>query len=228
MVLRGTEVGAAVPDFDTWVAARGPAQLRLAYTLTGDRADTEDVVQEALSRAPPRWARISTLEDPDAYVRRVRGGGGRGVVPGRWWGWSSRCCWWPCWVVCCCRGTTVGEVVRPAEPTPWRTETWQGLEIEVLADWGYGAVCGGGSDPVVDGPDGERRSPECTGRPGVQFFDPALFDSTLAPGKVVAGDDGTWVGYYAWIAGSGRDPAVWVTGDDRATGAADPRLGGRW
>jgi RNA polymerase sigma-70 factor (sigma-E family) len=60
-----------VVDFDDWVAARGPALLRLAYVLTGSRTDAEDVVQDALSRALPRWSRISTLDDPDAYVRRM-------------------------------------------------------------------------------------------------------------------------------------------------------------
>jgi len=59
------------PGFDEWVAARGPALLRLAYTLTGNAADAEDVVQEALSRALPRWGRISRVEDVDAYVRRM-------------------------------------------------------------------------------------------------------------------------------------------------------------
>ena len=52
-----------VPDFDSWVAARGPALLRLAYVLTGNGADAEDVVQDALSRALPRWSRISTVDD---------------------------------------------------------------------------------------------------------------------------------------------------------------------
>ena len=55
------------PEFDAWVAARGQSLLRLAYVLTGNRADAEDVVQDALSRALPRWSRISTVEDPDAY-----------------------------------------------------------------------------------------------------------------------------------------------------------------
>ena len=59
------------PDFDIWVAARGPALLRLAYTLTGNRADAEDVVQEALARALPRWSRISEVDDVNAYVRRM-------------------------------------------------------------------------------------------------------------------------------------------------------------
>ncbi len=58
-------------DFDAWVAARGPGLLRLAFLLTGDRRDAEDLVQEALSRAYSRWERIVRLEDPDAYVRRM-------------------------------------------------------------------------------------------------------------------------------------------------------------
>src|SRR6478735_5550320 len=68
-VARSPEGGA--PDFDGWVAVRGPALLRLAYTLTGSRADAEDVVQEALARALARWSRISAVDDPDAYVRRM-------------------------------------------------------------------------------------------------------------------------------------------------------------
>jgi RNA polymerase sigma-70 factor (sigma-E family) len=61
----------SAPDFDGWVAVRGPALLRLAYTLTGNAADAEDVVQEALARALPRWERISRVDDVDAYVRRM-------------------------------------------------------------------------------------------------------------------------------------------------------------
>ena len=58
-------------DFESYVAARGHALLRLAYLLTGNEADAQDVVQEALSRAVPRWARITQADDPDAYVRRM-------------------------------------------------------------------------------------------------------------------------------------------------------------
>lgn len=67
------ELGArqALSSFDDWVAARGPALLRLAYVLTGNAADAEDVVQEALSRALPRWDRIRQADDVDAYVRRM-------------------------------------------------------------------------------------------------------------------------------------------------------------
>lgn len=64
-------VAEAGPDFDSWVAARGPALLRLAYTLTGNRSDAEDVVQEALARALPRWDRISRVDNVEGYVRRM-------------------------------------------------------------------------------------------------------------------------------------------------------------
>jgi RNA polymerase sigma-70 factor (sigma-E family) len=68
-----SEAGAeAVPAaFDDWVTARGPALLRFAYVLTGNTADAEDVVQDALSRALPRWERLSRAADVDAYVRRM-------------------------------------------------------------------------------------------------------------------------------------------------------------
>ena len=39
--------------------------------LTGNRADAEDAVQDALARALPRWDRSGTVGDPDAYVRRM-------------------------------------------------------------------------------------------------------------------------------------------------------------
>jgi RNA polymerase sigma-70 factor (sigma-E family) len=71
VVVEGVSVAGSAPDFDGWVAVRGPALLRLAYTLTGNTADAEDVVQEALARALPRWGRISKVGDVDAYVRRM-------------------------------------------------------------------------------------------------------------------------------------------------------------
>jgi RNA polymerase sigma-70 factor (sigma-E family) len=71
LVQEGARVAEGTPDFDAWVAARGPGLLRLAYTLTGNRADAEDVVQDALARALPRWSRIARVGDVDAYVRRM-------------------------------------------------------------------------------------------------------------------------------------------------------------
>lgn len=58
-------------DFEAYVAARGQSLMRLAYVLTGNESDAQDVVQEALSRALPRWRRIAEADDIDAYVRRM-------------------------------------------------------------------------------------------------------------------------------------------------------------
>ena len=71
IVVRDEVTPLAVPEFDEWVAARGPALLRLARALTGDAAQADDLVQEALARALPRWSRISAMADPYAYVRRM-------------------------------------------------------------------------------------------------------------------------------------------------------------
>lgn len=57
--------------FEAFVAARGPALLRTAWLLTGDRQFAEDLVQEALSRVVGRWGRLVRGGDPEAYVRRA-------------------------------------------------------------------------------------------------------------------------------------------------------------
>lgn len=41
------------------------------YALTGDRAETEDLVQEAYSRAWQNWERACRHADPEAWVRTV-------------------------------------------------------------------------------------------------------------------------------------------------------------
>jgi RNA polymerase sigma-70 factor (sigma-E family) len=53
-----------------FVVARTPALLRVAYLLTGNQHDAEDLVQTALTRAAGRWESIRH-EDPEAYVRRT-------------------------------------------------------------------------------------------------------------------------------------------------------------
>ncbi|MCU1589617.1 MAG: polymerase, sigma-24 subunit, subfamily protein [Frankiales bacterium] len=55
--------------FEEYVAARFPALRRLAYLLTGDWTEAEDLVQDALVRCERRWSGIAT-DDPHAYVRR--------------------------------------------------------------------------------------------------------------------------------------------------------------
>lgn len=58
-------------SFEEFAATRLPALLRFAAVLTGSRPSAEDVVQEVLMRAQPRWHRIGQLESPEAYVRRM-------------------------------------------------------------------------------------------------------------------------------------------------------------
>jgi DNA-directed RNA polymerase specialized sigma24 family protein len=61
----------AEPDgFREFVATRSPALLRSAWMLTGDAQLAEDLLQTALARTWPHWARVRAGR-PEAYVRRV-------------------------------------------------------------------------------------------------------------------------------------------------------------
>jgi RNA polymerase sigma-70 factor (sigma-E family) len=57
--------------FDDFVAQRLTTLLRFAGVLCGDKHLAEDVVQDVLLRASAMWPRISALDSPDAYVRRM-------------------------------------------------------------------------------------------------------------------------------------------------------------
>ena len=56
--------------FSAFVAARGPALLRLGWLLTGDADAAEDLAQEALARFVRHWDRVSAEGNPEAYVRQ--------------------------------------------------------------------------------------------------------------------------------------------------------------
>ena len=58
-------------DFGDFVAARGPALWRAAWLLTGERALADDLLQTALTRSWPHFARVSRNGSFEAYVRRV-------------------------------------------------------------------------------------------------------------------------------------------------------------
>ncbi|MEO7447217.1 MAG: SigE family RNA polymerase sigma factor [Humibacillus sp.] len=58
-------------DFTAYVSAREQALARLAYLLTGDRDEAEDLLQNALAKVYRHWDRVSAVELPDAYVRRI-------------------------------------------------------------------------------------------------------------------------------------------------------------
>ncbi|WP_307816421.1 SigE family RNA polymerase sigma factor [Nocardioides limicola] len=55
-------------DFSEWVAARGAALQRFARLVSDQEA--ADLVQEALSRAYPRWQKLAESGSAEAYVRR--------------------------------------------------------------------------------------------------------------------------------------------------------------
>ena len=58
-------------EFDAYVVASGLRLKRLAFLLTGDLDAAEDLLQSAYAKVLPRWARIRTYDEPDAYMRRV-------------------------------------------------------------------------------------------------------------------------------------------------------------
>jgi len=58
-------------SFEEFAASRGPALVRLARGLLKDPHHAEDVVQDVLAKALLKWSRISSVDDPDAYVRRM-------------------------------------------------------------------------------------------------------------------------------------------------------------
>lgn len=58
-------------DFDEFYAGSFLRISGYVYALSGDRGETEDVVQEAYSRAWQRWEKVRSHEDPEAWVRTV-------------------------------------------------------------------------------------------------------------------------------------------------------------
>ena len=64
--VRGESVDAA---FERFVADSAPALLRSAYVLTGDHADADDLLQNALLRTLRHWPSIAT--SPVGYAFRV-------------------------------------------------------------------------------------------------------------------------------------------------------------
>lgn len=58
-------------SFAEYVDASGPRLKRLAFLLTGDLTEAEDLLQTAYARVLPHWDRVSTYAVPDAYLRKV-------------------------------------------------------------------------------------------------------------------------------------------------------------
>ncbi|MBP2329831.1 RNA polymerase sigma-70 factor (sigma-E family) [Kibdelosporangium banguiense] len=61
-----------MPDgYDQFVTDRLDRLLRYATALTCDRYLAQDIVQDVLLRAQPRWARIAAMDAPYLYVKRM-------------------------------------------------------------------------------------------------------------------------------------------------------------
>ena len=68
---RGRAPSAGDPAFREYVTARSASLLRMAYLLTHNRADAEDLVQAALAKTYQAWDRIEDRAAVDGYVRRA-------------------------------------------------------------------------------------------------------------------------------------------------------------
>jgi RNA polymerase sigma-70 factor (sigma-E family) len=58
-------------EFAEFVIRWSPALLRVAFLLTSDRGEAEDLLQTALAKTSLAWDRIRDREALDGYVRRV-------------------------------------------------------------------------------------------------------------------------------------------------------------
>ncbi|MEU0937121.1 SigE family RNA polymerase sigma factor [Embleya sp. NPDC005971] len=61
----------AEDEFRAFVEDRRTALVRTAYLLCGDRDEAEDLAQVTLTKTYTSWARVASVENPDAYVRRI-------------------------------------------------------------------------------------------------------------------------------------------------------------
>jgi RNA polymerase sigma-70 factor (sigma-E family) len=71
IVTAGTQQEVGTVTFEEFVALRGAALVRLARGLLRDPQTAEDVVQDVLAKALLKWGRISSVDDPVAYVNRM-------------------------------------------------------------------------------------------------------------------------------------------------------------
>ncbi len=69
--LMGSRADTRDAEFTAYLEARQPSLLRIAYLLTGDRHQAEDVLQTSLAKLYLAWDKVRDRESVDAYVRRI-------------------------------------------------------------------------------------------------------------------------------------------------------------
>jgi len=57
--------------FERFVSESADSLLRTAYLVTGDASHAEDLVQESFLKVARRWARVSSMDSPRAYARKI-------------------------------------------------------------------------------------------------------------------------------------------------------------
>jgi RNA polymerase sigma-70 factor (sigma-E family) len=58
-------------DFDRFVADSANGLLRTAYLIVWDVPEAEDLLQETLLKVAKRWPKVSRMDHPVAYARRI-------------------------------------------------------------------------------------------------------------------------------------------------------------
>jgi RNA polymerase sigma factor (sigma-70 family) len=58
-------------SFEGFYSGEYPRLARALFLLCGDRAEAEDLAQEALARTYERWSRVREMDNPTGYVYRV-------------------------------------------------------------------------------------------------------------------------------------------------------------
>jgi len=76
-VVRLPRKAVSPPDFTLFFAEEHRRLSKALYFVTGNRADAQELMQDAFLKLWERWARIDRIEDPTAYLFRVALNGSR-------------------------------------------------------------------------------------------------------------------------------------------------------
>ena len=69
--MKDSGAGNLVAGYEEFFTASKPSLMGLAFLLTGNVQESQDLVQETLLRAWREWSSIASYEDPKAWARRV-------------------------------------------------------------------------------------------------------------------------------------------------------------